>query len=488
MKRIKPETHYTLIAFGLASLWAANTEAATISAASCSSSDVSSAVSRAVNGDAVTIPAGSCSWPSNISINSKAITVQGAGAGKTIISSGTFTISNAASRVSGFTFNIGTAGGFVVEGASRGFRIDHNTITRSDYGAWFTAYGQYGTNRLKGLIDNNDITRGRLVHYGEDSSTGGRYTWSSPLGLGTDDAIFVEDNTITFPDGSAGGTYLNTTDGNMGCRLVIRYNKINGGRFESHGLQSENSRACMLWEYYRNTITNPATPNYRPFLIRGGTGMVFQNTTDGRFMTNDIYIDNLRSHQAEVYSGMSSWGACNGSSWVDGNSSGGGEGYLCRDQIGASQDASLWNYSNPAPAQAKVPAYIWKNTRTDNGSELKVTLNCVGTPTECTRQSTKQIVLNRDYFTYNSSFNGSSGVGQGPLANRPATCTPGVAYWATDDGEWDSKNAGSDGQLYKCTAPNTWTAYYKPFAYPHPLQGGSSGIATLNPPTNLRIQ
>jgi len=25
------------------------------------------------------------------------------------------------------------------------------------------------------------------------------------------------------------------------------------------------------------------------------------------------------------------------------------------------------------------------------------------------------------------------------------------------------------GTLYKCTATNTWTAYYTPYAYPHPL-------------------
>jgi len=444
---------------------------------------VTTAINSAANGDTVTVPAGSCTWSSNIRISNKAITVLGAGAGNTVISTGTFTITDSAARISGFTFNIGTAGGFVVEGASRGFRIDHNTITRSNYETWFTAYGQYGTNRPKGLIDNNDITRGRLVFYGEDTSTGGRYTWASPLGMGTDDAIYVEDNTITYPDGSAGGTYLNTTDGNAGCRLVIRFNTMLGGRFESHGVQSDNSRACMLWEYYKNTLTNPATPNYRPFLIRGGTGVVFQNTTDGKFVTNDIYIDNLRSHQADVYSGMS-WGACNGSSRVDGNSTG-GEGYLCRDQIGAGQDASLWDYSSPAPAQAKVPAYIWRNTRTDNGTELKVSLNCVGTTAECTRQSSKHIVLNRDYFTYSASFNGTSGVGQGTLANRPTTCTTGVGYWAIDQGEWNSKNPGNDGQLYKCTATNTWSSYYKPYSYPHPLQVGVDN-SSIGPPGELK--
>ena len=65
----------------------------------------------------------------------------------------------------------------------------------------------------------------------------------------------------------------------------------------------------------------------------------------------------------------------------------------------------------------------------------------------------------------------------GPIANRPATCTSngqgtGVGYWATDEGDWNSTNPGPDGQLYTCSAPNTWTLYYTPYAYPHPLITG----------------
>jgi hypothetical protein len=33
---------------------------------------------------------------------------------------------------------------------------------------------------------------------------------------------------------------------------------------------------------------------------------------------------------------------------------------------------------------------------------------------------------------------------------------------------------GASGVLYKCTAPNTWTLYYTPYTYPHPLQTSSS--------------
>jgi hypothetical protein len=80
---------------------------------------------------------------------------------------------------------------------------------------------------------------------------------------------------------------------------------------------------------------------------------------------------------------------------------------------------------------------------------------------------------NRDFYNQKSPFDGTAGVGVGKLSNRPKTCTPGVAYWATDEGEWDSTHDGPDGQLYVCTARKTWTSYYKPYSYPHPLVTGN---------------
>ena len=94
---------------------------------------------------------------------------------------------------------------------------------------------------------------------------------------------------------------------------------------------------------------------------------------------------------------------------------------------------------------------------------------------------------NRDWYTTNTSFNGTTGVGQGPISSRPSTCTTGVAYWATNEGEWNSTQAGPDGRLYKCTSTNNWTLYYTPFQYPHPWQAGGTVPTTPAPPTNLRI-
>ena len=76
-------------------------------------------------------------------------------------------------------------------------------------------------------------------------------------------------------------------------------------------------------------------------------------------------------------------------------------------------------------------------------------------------------VENRDYYLElpnydeSASFNGTAGIGQGSLSARPSTCKPSVAYWATDT-----------NTLYQCSSANTWTAYYAPYTYPHPLTQG----------------
>jgi hypothetical protein len=113
-----------------------------------------------------------------------------------------------------------------------------------------------------------------------------------------------------------------------------------------------------------------------------------------------------------------------------------------------------------------------------NGSNVRVTelSDCCGA-----------IAENASYYNYASPFNGTVGVGVGTLATRPSTCTAGVGYWATDQGDWNSTAAGPDGQFYKCTSTNSWTLYYTPYAYPHPLRSGTQPQTPPSAPTNLRI-
>lgn len=88
----------------------------------------------------------------------------------------------------------------------------------------------------------------------------------------------------------------------------------------------------------------------------------------------------------------------------------------------------------------------------------------------------------REYYLYDGSFDGTSGMGSGLRSARPATCTTGVGYWSTDQGDWNSE--GADGVLDVCTSTDTWTdAYYEPYDYPHPLQGPDSTPPTMESAT-----
>ena len=72
------------------------------------------------------------------------------------------------------------------------------------------------------------------------------------------------------------------------------------------------------------------------------------------------------------------------------------------------------------------------------------------------------------------SFTGARGVGWGTWAARPGTCTEGVGYWATNQGEWNSESAGNDGALYVCNDSDVFVLYYTPYTYPHPLRDAAA--------------
>ena len=86
------------------------------------------------------------------------------------------------------------------------------------------------------------------------------------------------------------------------------------------------------------------------------------------------------------------------------------------------------------------------------------------------KDSDDAIAEDSEFWNEDASYDGTSGVGKGVLASRPATCTEGTAYWATDQGDWNSE--GNDGVLYICGSSN-WTdaTTYEPYDYPHPLRG-----------------
>jgi hypothetical protein len=131
------------------------------------------------------------------------------------------------------------------------------------------------------------------------------------------------------------------------------------------------------------------------------------------------------------------------------------------------------------PNEKLEPLYCWNNSFNGKTNDPEATVSST-IPT---------VIENRDYYNFNPSWQAgqalTTGIASGTLANRPKTCTPGkdvatggngsgVGYWATDT-----------KTFYVCTAASTWTSYYSPYIYPHPLVSGAP--APLNPPTNLHV-
>jgi hypothetical protein len=160
---------------------------------------------------------------------------------------------------------------------------------------------------------------------------------------------------------------------------------------------------------------------------------------------------------------------------------------VCIDQPGRS-GGTLYSGTTPSPSSAANqtldPVYEWGDT-SGNGA----------TPIQ---SASVRLLANRDFYNENanqaaqsspsSPFTGNPstgpGVGHGTLANRPTTCALGAAYWATDQGNWNQSGSGGQGELFKCTATNTWAMTYEPYTYPHPLTAGGTS-ASVNPPTGL---
>jgi hypothetical protein len=155
-----------------------------------------------------------------------------------------------------------------------------------------------------------------------------------------------------------------------------------------------------------------------------------------------------------------------------------------------------------------TPFYAWGNTVDTPGVNVAIMpflpersrgSSGTGCTPSCPLQQVSNHIPNRDFYNYaaannpdcGSGFNGTCGLGVGPIAARPATCTTGVAYWATDEGEWWAANPGADGRLYKCTSPNTWTLHYTPYTYPHPLTGTGAppppSVDTTPPTVSISI-
>lgn len=409
-------------------------------AESCSVSHTNQALAVTNAGDTLQIPSGTCTGYSSsagLGVN-KAITVRGAGIDSTILqiadNSGTWNSAafpiTAAATIENLTIQTGT----VNSGTAFAIGANGVRITGLKYlNQAATTNGYFVvSNGFYGLIDKNDITGGagnnELIF-----SRAPTDSWQTPDSLGEKNNLYIENNIFR------GAGYVN--DCNSNGRCVVRNNVVTAAmKVDGHGLASNSpARGVRHMEVYNNTWTLSGTQTTME--LRGGTGMVFNNigTNSG-----------LRLHE---YCATATWANCGGVILTVAD-------YPITDQIGVGMDPKV---------AGSEPMYLWLNR--NSGSIWQISL---GYGNDALLSPI--IVANRDYYNEVSSFDGTSGVGSGLLSARPATCTAGVGYWATDQGSnWDITNGtANDGMLYKCTATNTWTANYIPYAYPHSLTATST--------------
>lgn len=461
-------------------------EAATLTATDCSSSAVQTAINAAYSGDTVVIPAGSCTWSTEVTTN-KPLTLTGAGTSNTtgtvlqmatgisngwgsspglLISSGTGPVTVSNMRMTSVAASTPCSSGLIqITGTLTNFRItnvyfDWRSATYSSCASqgWHDDAAIFVNGTGHGVIDHctfapsvAETYKSCVMVYGDSDTK----AYARPSALGTANSVYVEGNTFSV---SAEEGWTHACWGQQGGSWVVRFNNITNYEVDMHGRCSW--QGGREFEYYRNTVTASSKWGDGVTELRGGSGMVFDNTittTDGYTLPLlEWYIYEICEDSCDPSFGGSCW--CTS--------------YPCTFQLGRGQNNVL------------QPVYYWNNM--GNGSPTYPTENAGCTTAVCGSASPSTYYMaNRDYYYQGTSFNGSTGVGRGTLSNRPAACTAGVGYWAIDQGSWNQSGSGGQGVLYKCTATNTWTLYYTPYTYPHPLVTGAA--KTPNPPTNLQV-
>jgi hypothetical protein len=287
--------------------------AAAIAAPSVAYDKVSAAISQAAPGDTVTVPAGTATWTKPLIIT-KGITLQGAGIGKTIVVDGLQSDDNnirfvtskkpgevagiapARYRLTGFEFRGNGLhakefgkGTVLFNGSTLNFRLDNckfnNLLNRCTY----------FRNSVCGVVDHcvfvsagtvtATINHDQWPNPNGSVGTWGDGSWASPIDWGGPNAIYFEDNTFeSDPPKKA------ALDGYGGTRFVMRYNTIENMHIDSHGTGSTGRfRGVRQWEIYNNNIIyNPVSP-VEAIYLRGGTGVIFNNTINGLRKTATLH-------------------------------------------------------------------------------------------------------------------------------------------------------------------------------------------------------
>ncbi len=457
MKEItKKISTIVIILVGL--LFYQNSYADTHMAASCSYTDVNNAVTASSTGDTVSVPSGSCDWGANYLTITKAIKLVGAGTsqttgtritgtGNTTYGFGIFKIDTGSTEstfpfeMTGFRVTstiIGNKNMIRISGAGSGWRIHGNyfykNATTED--AVLNVYPSSNTShRLFGLIDNNVFENIKI--YVTGTLPQANLSWMAPAQWGTDQAVFIENNTFIGPS----PRYGLRIDSQLGARLVIRYNDFKDARLEVHGACQTTVRGARSSEIYNNNMMATNNPSEGLSLaLRAGSHVIARNRIAGVYTYNGkVGVDNRRA-------------------WFDS---------ACTSGFGNADGTSAYDTYNANPVHSGTASNI-----------NVIPLDGIGVGTGAIGSQTQDPVYVWNNIAGNVCISGTAKYGECDTSAGKTACVAGGGTCSTQANTPNSVHRRNDinNQLYQILAnrdyyENTARPGWTPYACPHPLAG-----------------
>ncbi|HEX7080825.1 MAG TPA: hypothetical protein VF329_07415 [Gammaproteobacteria bacterium] len=274
----------------------------TITAGSCSQSDVQAAIDSSADGDDVIVPNGSCTWTSNVSIRGKGIHLHSASVGGVTITH------SAGSRdllivladqshnveISGFRFLPGSVSNpahyILVEGIGKPVLVHDLYMRIEDFGVSCIRWGARGGVIWNNVFESRDrggAGSGCLPIKAESNEFD--VSWTTPSTFGTDDVggdqnVYIEDNTFR-------AIIYQAIDPDGNARVVIRHNTFDNSAMASHGADT-GPDGMRHAEVYDNRFIFTASGSEYDFPLALNNFMYIRG---GSWVITDNEIDDIRS-------------------------------------------------------------------------------------------------------------------------------------------------------------------------------------------------
>jgi hypothetical protein len=471
----------------------------TIKACSCNQTDVQAAINNANRGDVVQVPAGFCTWTPQLQgctwsvgeratmlCMTKGIRLQGGVGGVTAINLSGITQLQAIAYVPDadaiandepFEFT--------------GFTIDANNIVYQNGVLGVSSYGNKAITKI--MIHNNTfknelsetIQLGGPVYGVAYANTfidcqtvireegGDDWSWNlNQREYGTGNNFYFEDNNATATTAKSTGAF----SAGQGGSIVIRYNTYDLGQLWLDGNQWQDLHGLQSMAV-ASGFTCPSGCGYDSCLptVVGSCNETKRSCEQWSQIKTEWY-GNIHTNFLNPYGSAQEWMRLRGSWMLMFNNVITGTGVMPLPAIYEYSCDSCQSGTGPRYSMHVQNTYVWNNM--GNGINRPIYVeedncgsNSVGKPYTITE--------NVDYWNYNANtLNGNSQKGINCGSSPPTSkCSIGDGYWQTSFSPCstppvnmvDMKTYTEAGKFYKCTAPNIWTEYYKPYIYPHPL-------------------